>query len=56
MKGILKMKAGLEGFLDVDNLRRITMEGLTEGILQSCSILLFLVSFDCVYVTHLPFI
>ena len=44
MKESLKRGWGLKGFLDVDDLKTINRSGITAGILQSCSILLFLVS------------
>ena len=41
---------GFEGYFDADNLQKISMQSLTEGILQSCSVLCILVCHhSCVF-------
>ena len=42
MKDVLKYKHNLLGYFDADNLRRITLEKLEEGVALSVCVLLFL--------------
>merc|ERR1719197_1928845 len=42
LKDILLLKFSLEGYFDADNLVKINKQQLTRGVIESCSVLLYL--------------